>query len=84
MLPSDVYTEVINLVRHAHKEEWMKYQVRQQQKFTCLANGNINTLADQKHIPIMDVSKAKQPESGDLFSNITEFGVAEGHLSPQG
>ncbi len=29
------------------------------------------------HIP-----KAKQPESGDLCGNITEFGVAEGDLSP--
>ncbi len=28
--------------------------------------------------------KAKQPESGDLCGNITEFGVAEEHLSLQG
>ncbi len=28
--------------------------------------------------------KAKQPESGDLCGNITEFGVAEEHLSQQG
>ncbi len=29
-------------------------------------------------------NKAKQPESGDLCDNITEFGVAEEHLSLQG
>ncbi len=28
--------------------------------------------------------KANQPESGDLCGNITEFGVAEEHLKPQG
>ncbi len=29
-------------------------------------------------------NRTKLPESGDLFGNITEFGVAEEHLSPQG
>ncbi len=28
-------------------------------------------------------TKAKQPKSGDLYGNITEYGVAEEHLSPQ-
>ncbi len=28
--------------------------------------------------------KAKQPESGDLCGNITEFGVAEGSPEPTG
>ncbi len=28
--------------------------------------------------------KAKQPESGDLFGNISEFGVAEGSPEPAG
>ncbi len=29
-------------------------------------------------------TKAKQPESGDLRGNITEFGVAEGSPEPAG
>ncbi len=49
--------EVCNWVRHAHKEEWTKCQSRQQQKFAWLINGTIHTLADLKHIPIMEVSK---------------------------
>ncbi len=57
LLPSDVYTEVINWVRHVHKEEWTKCRAKQQQKFARLVNGNTNTLADPKHIPIVDVSK---------------------------
>ncbi len=32
----------------------------------------------------MGNSKAKQPVSGDLCGNITEFGVAEGSPEPEG
>ncbi len=35
-------------------------------------------------MPLHRNIKAKQPESGDLCGNITEFGVAEEHLSPLG
>ncbi len=31
-----------------------------------------------------EVNKAKQPESGDLCDNITEFGVVEGSPEPAG
>ncbi len=35
-------------------------------------------------IIMLSYNKAKQPESGDLCGNITEFGVAEGSHEPSG
>ncbi len=47
--------------------------------------GSINWAIHEKpcdNIYICIYTKAKQPESGDLCDNITEFGVAEGSPEP--
>ncbi len=46
-----------------------------------MAGGGGDTDLQQHHLVY---NKAKQPSSGDLCGNITEFGVAEGSPEPAG
>ena len=57
-LPRDTYMEVVNWVRHVHKEEWTKCWTRQQQKFEKLTNRSSNITTDPKYTPIMKVNQA--------------------------
>ena len=55
-LPSDMHTEVTNLVTHAHKAEWEKCRARQQNKFARLITSHAPT-AHCTRIPIVDVDE---------------------------
>ncbi len=52
-------------------------------QYIAIQYNTIQYDAMQRHT-IQCHTKAKQPESSDLCGNITEFGVAKDHLSPQG